>query len=250
MSSSATDTTRVALVTGASKGIGKAAAERLARDGFAVLIHYGGDEAGAKATVADIEAAGGKARALRADVTRAADVARLFEETIAALGRIDVVFNNAGINIAPTPLAQMEEADFDRVMNTNMKGAFLVMREAARRVADDGRIINVSTTMVAQPRPNGSIYSASKAAVESMTRILAREIASRRVTVNAVAPGPVDTALFRAGKTEAALKMAAEFSPLNRVGQPDEIAAVVSFLASPQSSWVTGQIVRANGGWF
>lgn len=244
------NTKRVALITGASKGIGKAAAEQLARDGFAVVIHYGGDEAGAKAAAEHIRAGGGEAITLHADVTRANDVARLFDDTVATWGRIDVVFNNAGINIPPTPLAQMEEADFDRVMNTNMKGAFLVMREAARRVAEDGRIINVSTTMVAQPRPNGSAYSASKAAVEAMTRILAREVAARRITVNAVAPGPVDTALFRAGKSEAALKASAELSVFNRVGRPEEIAAVVSFLASPQASWVTGQIVRANGGWF
>lgn len=241
---------KVALVTGASKGIGQAAAERLAQDGFAVVVHYGSDAAGAAETVRHIEAAGGKARAVGGNVTDAREVAALFAETIGQFGRLDVVMNNAGVNIPPTAFADIQEADFDRVMQTNTKGAFLVMREAAKRVSDDGRIINVSTTMCEMARPGFAVYTASKAAVEGLTRVLARELAAKRVTVNAVAPGPVDTALFRKGKTEAQLKMSAEFSPMNRVGKPEEIANVVAFLASPASSWVTGQIVRVNGGWF
>lgn len=240
---------KVALVTGASKGIGRAIAERLAADGAALAVHFGEDAAGAAETVRRIEAGGGKARALRADIVDSAQVSALFEEVQDSFGRIDVVVNNAGINVAPCPLAEIAEADFDRVMQTNAKGVFLVMREAAKRIGDDGRIVSIATTMDLTGRPGFAAYVASKCAVEGLTRVLARELASRRITVNAVAPGPVDTALFRMGKSEAQLQASAAFSPMNRVGRAEEVAAVVGFLASAQASWVTGQVVRANGGW-
>ena len=240
---------KVAIVTGASKGIGQSIAQRLAADGMQVVVHYGKDEAGARATVEQITKAGGKAKALGAEVSSAKDVKKLFEDTRAAFGRVDVLVNNAGVNAGMIPIADLSEADFDRMIATNTKGVFLMMREAARAIGEDGRIISIATTLALTARPGFGGYAASKAAVEGLTRVLARELAPRRITVNAVAPGPVDTALFRTGKTEAQVKASEAFSPMNRLGKPEEIASVVSFLAGSESSWVTGQVVRANGGW-
>ena len=218
-------------MTGASKGIGRAIAERLAAAGASVAVHYGKDAAGAAGTVEGIEVHGGRARAFPADVTDADGVHALFDDVVAAFGRIDVVVNNAGVGLPPTPIADLAEADFDRVMRTNAKGGFLVLREAARRLPEGGRIVSIATTMTLTGRPGFGAYTASKSAIEKMTRVLARELAAKRITVNAVAPGPTDTALFRKGKTEAQLAASAAFSPMNRVGRPDEVANVVAFLA-------------------
>jgi 3-oxoacyl-[acyl-carrier protein] reductase len=240
---------KVALITGASKGIGQAIAERLAAGGAAIAVHYGEDAAGAAETVRRIESAGGRARAVRANVVDAAQVKAMFEDVQGWYGRLDVVVNNAGVNVAVCALAELVEADFDRVMQTNVKGVFLVMREAAKRLGEDGRIVSIATTLSLTARPGFGVYAASKAAVEGLTRVLARELAAKRITVNAVAPGPIDTALFRKGKSEAQLAASAAFSPMNRVGKPEEVANVVAFLAGPEASWITGQVVRTNGGW-
>jgi len=240
---------KVALVTGASKGIGRAIAQRLASSGFTVAAHYGGDAAGAGETVKAIEAQGGRAKSFAAGVVDGGAVHALFDAVGSTFGRIDVVVKNAGVGMPPTRIADLEEADFDRIMQTNVKGGFLVLREAARALAEDGRIVSIATTMTQVGRPGFGAYTASKAALEGLTRVLAAELAARRVTVNAVAPGPTDTALFRKGKTDAQLAASAAFSPMNRVGTPEEVAAVVAFLASAEASWVTGQIIRANGGW-
>ncbi|MBI4191150.1 MAG: SDR family oxidoreductase [Betaproteobacteria bacterium] len=250
MSAAESASARVAIVTGASKGIGQGIAEKLAKDGLNVCVHYGGDQAGASETARRIESGGGRAHLIRADVANAAEVENMFAQVMSHFGRLDVVVNNAGIINSLIPLVDVQEADFDRVMETNTKGAFLMMREAAKRLKHNGRIICVTTSLCVVPRPGFGVYVASKAAVEGLMRVLARELAPKKITVNAVAPGPVDTAMLRKGKTQAQLRQIAELSPMNRVGTTEEIASVVSFLASSGASWVTGQVVHVNGGLF
>jgi 3-oxoacyl-[acyl-carrier protein] reductase len=237
-----------AIVTGASRGIGRAIAVRLARDGFAVVVNYAGSAARAEEAVSEIKAAGGRAIAVQADVAKAADVVRLFDEAERAFGPIGVVVNSAGI-MKMLPLATAGEDDFDAIFATNVRGTFNVLQQAARRGPDGGRIITFSTSVLALSLPNYGPYAASKAAVEVLTRTLANELRGRRITVNAVAPGATATELFFEGKTQEQLDRFAKLPPLERLGTPDDIAGVVSFLAGPDGGWVNGQVLRANGGY-
>jgi len=235
-------------VTGASGGIGRAVARRLARDGFATVVSYVGQEAAANDTVAEIMAAGGRAIAVQADVARAADVERLFTQALEAFGRIDVVVHSAGI-MTLSPIADGDLAAFDRVIATNLRGTFVVLGQAARHVAAGGRIIALSSSVIAKAFPTYGAYIASKAGVEGLVHVLANELRGRDITVNAVAPGPVETDLFLAGKTEELIDQLRKIAPLERLGQPEDIADVVSFLAGPEGGWVNAQVLRANGGY-
>ncbi|MER6221241.1 SDR family oxidoreductase [Streptomyces sp900105755] len=244
MSTPTTD--RVALVTGGSGGIGRAAAERLARDGFAVAVQYAGNKARAEETVAAITAAGGRALAVGGDIADESATSAAFDAVESAFGGIDVVVNTAGIMIL-APIATFDLADLDRMHRTNIRGTFVVSQQAARRVRPGGAIVNVSTSVVRTQLPGYGAYVASKAAVEGLTLILARELRGRDITVNAVAPGPTATPLFLEGKDDATIANFAKATPLERLGEPGDIAEVVSFLAGP-ARWVNGQVLYANGG--
>jgi 3-oxoacyl-[acyl-carrier protein] reductase len=239
--------TRVAIVTGASRGIGAAIARRLARDGITVVVNYSRGREAAEALVRAIEGDSGRALAVQADIARPQAAAVLFDAAEKAFGGVDILINNAGI-MALSPIAQTDDASFDAQIAINLGGVFRGMREGARRLRDGGRIVNFSSSVVGLYQPGYGVYAASKAAVEAMTHILAKELGPRRITVNAVAPGPVETELFTDGKSEAQIEGIARMIPLGRLGQPDDIAGVVAFLAGRDSGWVNGQIIRANGG--
>jgi len=238
---------KCAIVTGASGGIGRAVARRLSRDGFGIVVNYAGNAAKAEEVVAEIAAAGGRAIAVQADVANATDVDRLFKEAVDTFGTIDVVVNCAGI-MPLRPIAGGDLEVFDKVIATNLRGAFVVLGQAARQVSAGGRIIAFSTSVIAKAFPTYGPYIASKAGVEGLVHVLANELRGRNITVNAVAPGPVATELFLSGKTDAQIEQMSKLPPLERLGQPEDIASVVSFLAGPDGGWVNGQILRANGG--
>lgn len=238
---------KVAIVTGASRGIGAAIAKRLARDGMQVLVNFAGNAAEAEALVREIEKAGGRAIAAQADVSDPVAVARMFEAAQAAYGGVDVLVNNAGIMKLAT-LAETDDALFDSQVAINLKGSFNTLREAARRLRNGGRIINLSSSVVGLYQPTYAAYAATKAGVEAMTHVLTKELRGRNITVNAVAPGPTATQLFLDGKAQDVVDRLAKLAPLERLGQPSDIAAVVSFLAGPDGAWVNGQTLRANGG--
>ncbi len=238
---------KVAIVTGASRGIGAAIARRLAADGFTVAINYAGRSAEADQLVSEIEKAGGRAISAQADVSDAAAVARLFDAAEAAYGGIDVVVNNAGI-MKLAKLADSDDALFDSQVAVNLKGTFNTLRQAARRLRDGGRIINLSTSVVGAKLETYSVYAATKAAVETLTAILSKELRGRSITVNAVAPGPTATDLFLNGKSPELIDRLAKMNPLERLGTPEDIANTVAFLAGPDGGWINGQVLRANGG--
>lgn len=239
--------TKSVIVTGASRGIGRAVAIRLARDGFAVAVNYAGNATKAQEVVTEIKSSNGHAIAIQGDVANVSDVDSLFKKTIDVFGGINVVVNCAGI----MPLSPISEGNlelFDKVIATNLRGTFVVLGKASQTVSTGGRIIAFSSSVIAMAFPTYGPYIASKAGVEGLVRVLANEMRGRSITVNAVAPGPVATELFLTGKAEEQIDQLRKLSPLERLGQPEDIANVVSFLAGPEGGWVNGQIVRANGG--
>lgn len=238
---------QVAIVTGASRGIGTAIAQRLAQDGFTVVINYAGSAEPAEAVAHKIEAAGGRALTAQADVSDPAAVKRMFDAAETAFGGVDVLVNNAGVMGLAT-LADSSDELFDRLINVNLKGSFNTMREAAKRLRNGGRVINFSTSVVGVYQPTYGIYAATKGAVEAMTRVMAREMRGRQISVNAVAPGPTATDLFLDGKSDELVQQLAKLNPLERLGSPEDIAKTVSFLAGPEGGWINGQVLRANGG--
>lgn len=238
---------RTAIVTGASRGIGRATALRLAEDGFSIVVNYSGDAAMAQDVVSTIRSAGGDAIAVQADVSETEDVQRLFATTLETFGSLSAVVHNAGV----MPMASIEPSNieiFDRVVQVNLRGAFLVLGQAAQHVQTGGRIVALSTSVIAKSFPQYGPYIAAKAGVEGLVHVLANELRGRNITVNAVAPGPVATELFLDGKTSEQIAQLGKVAPLERLGQPEDIARVVSFLLGPDGGWVNSQVVRANGG--
>jgi len=240
-------TSKVAIVTGASRGIGAAVAERLAGDGLTVVINYSGDTKSAETLARKIEAKGGRALAVKADVSDPTAVRGLFDAAAAAFGGIDVLINNAGI-MKLAKIADSDDALFDQQIAVNLKGSFNAMREAAKRLRDGGRIVNFSTSVVGTRLETYGVYAATKSAIETMTAILSKEMRGRNITVNALAPGPTSTDLFLDGKSPELIERLAKMNPLERLGTPEDIAAVVAFLVGPDGSWINGQVLRANGG--
>ena len=244
---SAANQSAVAIVTGASRGIGATIARRLVKDGFAVAVNYASSPAEADKLVAELTQAGGKAIAVQGDVSKVEDVRRLFETVEQQLGKVDVLVNNAGI-LKTAPLAQSSDELFAQTFAINVGGVFNTLREAATRLRAGGRIINFSSSVVALLQPTYAVYAATKAGVEAMTSVFAKELRGRDITVNAVAPGPTATDLFLNGKPQEVVDRLAKLAPLERLGQPSDIANTVAFLASPDGGWVNGQVLRANGG--
>jgi 3-oxoacyl-[acyl-carrier protein] reductase len=242
-----TQSNKVAIVTGASGGIGAAVAERLAKDGFAVVVNYAGNAASAEAVVARIQAAGGRAVTAQADIANVAAVARMFDSAETAFGGVDVLINNAGIMNVATIKDSTDDL-FDRHIEVNLRGTFNTLREAARRLRDGGRIVNFSSSVTGLLQPTYGVYAATKAAVEALTSILAKELRGRNITVNAIAPGPTATRLFLDGKPQEVIDRLSKMAPLERLGQPRDIADAVAFLAGPDGAWINGQTLRANGG--
>jgi 3-oxoacyl-[acyl-carrier protein] reductase len=239
-------TDRIAIVTGASGGIGHAVALRLAKAEMAVAVHYSGNRDRAQAVADEIVAAGGRAMVVGADVADKDQIAALFDQVEAEFGGVDVVVNTAGILLL-SPLTELNLDDFDLMHRTNVRGTFVVSQQAARRVRSGGAIVNFSTSITKFALPTYAAYAATKGAVDAMTLILAKEMRGRDVTVNAVAPGPTATPLFLEGKPQQVIDSMSNLAPLERLGEPNDIAEIVAFLGGP-ARWVNGQIIYANGG--
>jgi len=238
---------KVAIVTGASRGIGRALALRLSQEGASVVVNYARGAEQAKDVVSAIEAAGGKALAVQADVSKTAEIRDLFDRTQETYSQIDILVNNAGVTLTK-PIAEVTEAEFDNLFAINVKGTFFACQEAAKRMAEGGRIINFSSSTTAIMMPTYGVYVATKGAVEQLTRSLAKELGDRQITVNVISPGPTDTELFTVGKTAEQIQRFTQMTALGRLGKVEDIADVTAFLCSEQARWITGQNIRVNGG--
>ena len=240
-------TGKVAIVTGSSRGMGRKIAEDLAGNGAKVIVNYSNNPQLAEEVVNGIKQKGGEALAIQADISKVVEIEQLFQITLEAYGQVDILVNNAGIMITK-PIASLTEEDFDRQFAINVKGTFFSCQQAAKHMNENGRIINFSTSVVGQMFPTYSAYAGTKGAVEQITRQLAKELGLKGITINAVAPGPVNTELFTVGKTEEEITNVGNMNAFRRLGQPEDISNIVLFLASQESQWVTGQTLRVNGG--
>lgn len=238
---------KVVLVTGASRGIGAAVAKNLAERGAKIIVNYAGGLQSAEETVEAIKNAGGDAIAIQADVSKSEEVKAMFDQAIAHYGKIDVLVNNAGIMITKL-IKDTTDEDFTRQFDINVRGTFNTLREAATRLADNGSIINFSTSVNRIMLPTYSTYVATKAAVEQLTRVMAKEVGARGININSISPGPTNTALFTTGKPQEVIDRLASLSAFNRLGEPEDIAQTVAFLASDDAKWITAQNIGVNGG--
>jgi len=238
---------KVAIITGSSRGIGRVVAEQLADLGASVVINYSSSPQKAEEVVEGIIQKGGKAVALHADLSKLSDVKELFTKTINEFGKVDILINNAGLMITK-PLTDVTEDDFDKQFAVNVKGTFFACQQALKHMENNGRIVNFSTSVTGQMFPAYSVYAGTKGAVEQFTRQLAKEFGSKQITINAVAPGPVNTELFNIGKTEQQIDAMKKMNAFGRIGEPEDIGNVIEFLVSDKSQWVTGQTLRVNGG--
>ncbi|GLI07519.1 3-ketoacyl-ACP reductase [Paenibacillus tyrfis] len=238
---------KVAIVTGSSRGIGRVIAERLAGLGAKVAINYAGSPEKAAEVVVGIVQNGGQATAIRADLGKVSDIEQLFAQTIAEFGKVDILINNAGLMLNK-PLSDVTESDFEQQFAVNVKGTFFACQQAMKHMENNGRIVNFSTSIVGQMFPTYSVYAGTKGAVEQFTRQLAKEFGTKQITINAVAPGPVNTELFTAGKTEEQIEGMKKLNAFGRIGEPEDIADAVELLVSDKSQWITGQTLRVNGG--
>jgi 3-oxoacyl-[acyl-carrier protein] reductase len=238
---------KVIIITGSSRGIGLTIAKTLAGNGAKVVVNFLGSKETADSVVNEILQSGGQAIAIKADVSKSEDVKKLFQKTIEKFGKIDVLINNAGIAIYKL-IKDTTDEDFDRIFDINVKGVFNTMKEASTLLADNGRIINFSSSVTRLMLPTYGTYSATKSAVEQLTRVFAKEVGAKGITVNSISPGPVNTELFKQGKNEEVIKHLASMSAFNRIGEPEDIAKIVLFLVDEDSKWITGQNIGINGG--
>ncbi|MFD1453722.1 SDR family oxidoreductase [Oceanobacillus sojae] len=238
---------KVAIVTGSSRGIGRKIAEQLADLGAKVTVNYSSNPDKAEEVVKEIQNKGGKAVAIQADLSQISDIERLFLKTITSFGKVDILINNAGLMINK-PLTEVNEAEYDKQFSVNVKGTFFACQQAMKYMEEGGHIVNISTSVNGQMFPTYSVYSGTKGAIEQFTRQLAKEFGPKQITINAVAPGPVNTELFSVGKTKQQIEGMIKMNAFGRLGEPEDIANVIEFLVSEKSQWVTGQTIRVNGG--